>query len=154
MDTVMKWEQCKQVWTPQFIQLIQQRRTWARTDAAARPCLLSPPSASLKRKLPALVKDTGPPSSAAVSSGHLPPREAFTGRDLDDLLPSIWCWATNYKSRQQVEAIWSSFSAAEGQRRGFAFKGPEAWYRLKVLWSGTDGSNDIPEAGAVHQEIT
>lgn len=76
-DTIAKWEQCKQVCTPQFTQLVQQRRTWARTDAAARPSLLSPSSALLKRKLPALVTDTGPPSSAAVSSGHLQPREVF-----------------------------------------------------------------------------
>lgn len=62
-------------------------RTWARTDEAARPCLLSPPSASLKRKLPVLVKDAGPPSSAAVSSGHLPPREAFSRARLGRPLP-------------------------------------------------------------------
>lgn len=67
----------------------------------------------------------------------------------------FWCWAAHCcQSRQQEEAIWSSFRAAEGQSRGSAFKGPEARYRLKVLWSATDGSNDMPEAGAIHQEIT
>lgn len=63
--------------TGRFTQL-EQRRTRARTDAAARPSSLCPPSALLSRKLPApVLKDTVPRSSAAVSSGHLPPLEAF-----------------------------------------------------------------------------
>ncbi|TNN88852.1 hypothetical protein EYF80_000730 [Liparis tanakae] len=36
-------------------------------------------------------------------------------------------------SRRPEEAAWSSFGAAEGHRRGSAFKGPEARYRLKGL---------------------
>lgn len=49
-----------------------ERRTYARMDAAgARPRVFSPLSLGIP---PALGKDTGAPGSAAVSSGHLPPR--------------------------------------------------------------------------------
>lgn len=69
------WEQRQQIW-PEFTQLLlrptTEGRTYARMDAAgARPRLFSPLSLRLP---PAPGKDTGAPSSAAVSSGHLPPR--------------------------------------------------------------------------------
>lgn len=41
---------------------------------------------------------------------------------------------------------------SRGSKPGLRFfKGPEAWYRLELLWSGTDRSNDKPEAGVTHQ---
>lgn len=105
---------------------------------------------SLLLRLPDPLTDSGPPSSAAVSSGHLQPREF----SLLNPLPPIRCRAALCgQLRQQEEAIWSSFGAAEGQSRGSAFKGPEAPYRLKVEWSGTGGSNDMREAESMHQEI-
>lgn len=54
----------------------RERRTYAWMDAArARPRLLSP--LSLWIPPPVLGKDTGAPRSAAVSSGHLPPRGSY-----------------------------------------------------------------------------
>lgn len=88
------WEHRQRI-RPEFTQLLLQPttegRTYARMDAAgARPRLFSPLSLRLP---PAPGKDTGAPSSAAVSSGHLPPRgsryQARSGRSPPLSLPPL-----------------------------------------------------------------
>lgn len=103
-------EQCRQVrGATVYSAGATTRRTWARTDAAARPCLLSPPSASLRRKLPALVKDTGPPSSAATCRIG----KSLFGRYLDDLLPCLDAQTTR---RSHMELLQCCGGAKSGRR--------------------------------------
>lgn len=131
-----------------------ERRTYAWMDAArARPRLLSPLSLWIP---PALGKDTGAPGSAAVSSGHLPPRgshdQARFGRSPPTPPPSVWRWEAHCSaSRQQDEAIWSSKSEAEGgkPRRGSAFK--ETGARYQGQWSASVDQVTNPNAGVIYR---
>ena len=120
-------------------------QTWARTDAAPLSSFVlaeeeAPGSADRHR--PAEPRVMWTPAAAGK-----PPLFDFLRHDLL-FPPSPQLTQTTRGSHMER----GCFGAAEGQRRGSAFKGPDAWCRLQL--AVVDVSDDFPEAEAIHQEIT
>lgn len=103
-----------------------ERRTYAWMGAArARPRLLSP--LSLWIPPPALGKDTGAPGSAAVSSGHLPPRgshdQARFGRSPPNPQPPLLQFDAERLTVPRPDNKMKPYGAPKVKRRGESHAG-------------------------------